>query len=76
VQCVTFSPEELPHLRLAAASADRTVKIWDLRTNPPRQVLTLDESAWPMTVVIFSADGKMLATGNSRGTIRVYSAPH
>jgi WD40 repeat protein/serine/threonine protein kinase len=75
VRCLAFSPESRRPLRLASASEDRTVKLWDVRVGPPRQVLTLDESAWPMTAVVFSPDGKMLATGNNRGIIRVYHAP-
>jgi WD40 repeat protein len=75
VRCVVFSPEHQPHLRLASASDDRTIKLWDVAADSPRQILTLDDSVWPMTAVLFSADGSMLATGNRRGTIRVYGAP-
>jgi WD40 repeat protein len=74
VRCVAFSPEDGSPLRLASASDDRTVKLWDVATG--RQVITLHESAWPMTAVAFGPDGRMLATGSSHGTLRVYGAPH
>ena len=51
---------------LAAAGADRTIKLWDLATNKER--LTLRGHADPLRSVAFSPDGSLLVSG--AGAIR------
>jgi WD40 repeat protein len=56
--------------RLAAGGDDGRLLLYDVATG--RQVLALDESAWPLSAGAFSSDGNLLATGNNYGTIRLY----
>jgi len=48
--------------RLVTGSADRSAKIWKLRTG--REVLTLREHQGPLTSVEFSPDGHSLLTAS------------
>jgi WD40 repeat protein len=48
--------------RLATASADRTVKVWDVQTG--RELLTLKGHSGSLIVVVFSRDGKRLASAS------------
>jgi WD40 repeat protein len=57
--------------RLATASHDRTVKIWDPSTG--RSMLTLAGFA-KETCLAFSADGNRLAASAMDGTIRLWDA--
>jgi WD40 repeat protein len=54
--------------RVAATSDDGSFVIWDVRTG--RQVLSLNESASPLSTGVFGEDGVTLATANISGTIR------
>jgi WD40 repeat protein len=68
---MAFSPD--PGLaRLATASRDGTVRIWDVRTgNQIVDPLLHTEKA---TSVAFSGDGRLLASGSEDRTVRVWDA--
>lgn len=55
---------------LASASADNTVKIWDVTSR--KNVLTLNEHKNNVFVVSWSPDGKYLASGSLDSTIKVW----
>jgi WD40 repeat protein len=63
---VAFSPDGV---RLATASLDKTVKVWDIRTGTP--LLDLKHSA-PVGSVAFSPDGTRLAAGSGDMTVRIW----
>ena len=65
VFAVAFSPDGK---RLATASADQTVKVWDSESG--KELLTLRGTA---TAVAFSPDGKLLATASGK-TAKVWKA--
>jgi WD40 repeat protein len=54
-----FSPDGK---RLASASSDKTVKVWDVQTG--QQTLTIKGHTVPVWSVAFSPDGKRLASGS------------
>jgi WD40 repeat protein/serine/threonine protein kinase len=58
--------------RLASASADGSVRIWDVTTGGVLQ--TLQAHAGHVSAVAFSADGVRLASAGSDGTIRLWDA--
>jgi WD40 repeat protein len=55
---VAFTPDGK---RLATASKDMTLKLWDVALG--RDILTLDAHDMPVSCVAFSADGHRLAAG-------------
>jgi WD40 repeat protein/tRNA A-37 threonylcarbamoyl transferase component Bud32 len=57
---VAFSPDGR---RVATASADRTVKLWDVATGEERLTLQHAEAVWSLA---FSPDGRHLATGSGK----------
>jgi tetratricopeptide (TPR) repeat protein len=64
---VAFSPDGQ---RLASASEDQTVKIWDSATG--KQLLALNRHAGRMLSVAFSHDGRRLASANDHGYIHLW----
>jgi hypothetical protein len=69
VSSVAFSPDGR---RLASASYDHTVKIWDPTSG--RNLQTLQGHSGPVSSVAFSPDGKLLATGSQDGTAVLWDA--
>ena len=57
--------------RVATASRDRTVKIWDVEKG--QALLTLGGSYW-LTAVAFSPDGRRLAAGGHSGELMIWDS--
>ena len=66
---MAFSPDGQ---RLASASVDETVKVWDAATG--QETLTLKGHTGAVTSVAFSPDGKRLASASADGTVKVWDA--
>ncbi len=58
--------------RLASASFDRTVKVWDATSG--EETLTLNGHTGQVHCVVFSPDGKLLASSSFDQTVRVWDA--
>ncbi len=67
VNSVTFSGDDT---RLASASDDRTVRLWDSQTGGEIAVLRGHSSG--VKSVVFSPDGTTLASGSDDGTVRLW----
>jgi hypothetical protein len=64
---VAFSPDGQ---RLASASADQTVKVWDGRSG--QELRTLRGHTGPVSSVAFSPDGQRLASASADQTVKVW----
>jgi Tol biopolymer transport system component len=69
VKSVWFSPDGK---RIASASEDQTVKVWEVATG--REVITFKGDAFPVDRACFSPDGQRLAGGNGHDTVEVWNA--
>jgi WD40 repeat protein len=58
--------------RLASASSDRSVRVWDPITG--KLMLSLIDPTSELKTVAWSPDGKTLAAGSGDGTIIIYDA--
>jgi WD40 repeat protein len=58
--------------RLASASADRTIKVWDAATG--REIRTLAGHTGPVLSIAFSPDGKRLASDSMDRTVKLWDA--
>jgi hypothetical protein len=69
VMSVAFSPDGR---RVASASEDKTVKVWDAATG--KEILTLKGHKNAVTSVAFSPDGRRIVSGSEDETVRVWDA--
>lgn len=64
---VIFSPDGK---KLATASLDQTIKLWDHATG--QELATLRGHQRPLRYITFSSDGKLLASASAAGDIRIW----
>ena len=66
---ITFSPDGV---RIATASQDGTVKIWDAASG--KEIITLRGHGSEIQSVVFSTDGKWIATGSGDNSAKIWDA--
>jgi WD40 repeat protein len=67
VWCIAFSPSGSI---LASGSTDKTIKLWD--TKSETEIATLTGHSSQVAALAFSGDGKRIASGGTDGSIRVW----
>ena len=70
VNAVAVTPDSRQAI---SASADGTLKVWDLQTG--QEVHTLTDQGCRVTAVAFTPDGRQVITGSDDGTIKVWDLP-
>lgn len=65
---MVFSPDDT---RLASASTDKTIRLWDSRTG--REIQTLRGHTKEVTALAFSFDGSLIASDSSDKTVRLWN---
>jgi WD40 repeat protein len=70
VQSVAFSPDGR---RLASASSDRTVRVYQMIDPRPFPIDTLTRHRDKVHAVAFSEDSRLLATGSRDNTVIVWA---
>jgi WD40 repeat protein len=66
---VTWSPDGK---RVASASGDATVQVWDAATGATSLIYQGHKS--PVFIAAWSPDGSKIASGDSRGLVQVWRA--
>jgi eukaryotic-like serine/threonine-protein kinase len=72
VGTVAWSPDRKQPRVIASSSADMTVQIWD--TSSKETLLIYREQGAPITAMAWSPDGRSIASGDTRGIIRIWNA--
>src|SRR6266568_1891044 len=57
---------------LASASLDETARLWDMRSNPPRELAKLEPQLRGVLCVAFSSDSKTLVTGGGSKLVKLW----
>jgi serine/threonine-protein kinase len=60
---------------LATGGNDKTVRLWDLTTQPPREIALLQSHVAAVYGVAFSPSGKVMATGSYDGQLLLWECP-
>lgn len=71
VFCVGFSPDGR---ELATASADASIRLWNMRDGSLRRIIPRRPPHTPVSSLAFSADGRFEAMGTGDGRVRVWDA--
>ena len=70
IRALAFSADS----KILASTGDNSpaVHVWDIKANPPRQRVTLEDGKTTIRSLAFSLEGSQLATGSTDGMVRVY----
>ena len=74
VTCVAFSPDLLAsrlRKKLASGSEDKTIRLWDVVNGDLIDTITANDME-EVVDIAFSPDGKMLASGDTRGVVYLW----